>query len=59
MSVELQSYLQGPAERIPEPTIITNVVAILRGSQPESADRVYVVSGHSDSRLQRPARRSV
>ena len=54
MSVELQSYLQGPAERIPEPTIITNVVATLRGSQPESADRVYVVSGHYDTRCSDP-----
>ena len=54
MSVELQSYLQGPAERIPQPTTITNVVATLRGSQPESADRVYVVSGHYDSRCSDP-----
>ena len=54
MSVELQSYLQGPAERIPEPTIITNVVATLHGTQPESADRVYVVSGHYDTRCSDP-----
>ena len=54
MSVELQSYLQGPAERIPQPTTITNVVATLRGSQAESADRVYVVSGHYDSRCSDP-----
>ena len=31
-------------------TTITNVVATLRGTQPESPDRVYVVSGHYDSR---------
>ncbi len=54
MSVELQSYIQGPAERIPEPTAITNVVATLRGSQPESANRYYVVSGHYDSRCSDP-----
>jgi muconolactone delta-isomerase len=29
---------------------VTNLVATLRGTQPESADRVYVVSGHYDSR---------
>jgi hypothetical protein len=54
MSVELQSYVQAPAPRVPEPTTITNVVATLHGSQPESADRVYVVSGHYDSRCSDP-----
>lgn len=47
MTVELQSYLQEPASRIPTPTVITNVLATLRGST--SPDRVYVVSGHYDS----------
>jgi hypothetical protein len=49
MTVELQSYLQPPASRIPVPTVITNVVATLKGSQRESEGRVYVVSGHYDS----------
>ena len=49
MTVELQSYLQPVASRIPVPTVITNVVATLRGTQPESASRMYVVSGHYDS----------
>jgi hypothetical protein len=49
LTVELQSYLQEPASRIPVPTVITNVVARLRGTQPESANRLYVVSGHYDS----------
>jgi len=49
MSVELQSYVQPPASRIPVPTRITNVVATLRGTQAESVDRTYVVSGHYDS----------
>lgn len=31
MTVELQSYVQQPASRIPVPTRITNVVATLRG----------------------------
>jgi peptidase M28-like protein len=55
MTVELQSFVQ-PATppRIPAPTTITNVVATLRGTQPESADRVYVVSGHYDSRCTDP-----
>jgi hypothetical protein len=49
MTVELQSYVQEPAPRIPVPTRITNVVATLRGSV--TPERVYVVSGHYDSRV--------
>ncbi|MFC4853745.1 M20/M25/M40 family metallo-hydrolase [Actinophytocola glycyrrhizae] len=49
MTVEPQSYLQEPAPRIPVPTRITNVVATLRGSV--TPERVYVVSGHYDSRV--------
>jgi hypothetical protein len=51
MTVALQSYVQEPAERIPTATTITNVVATLRGTDPTSADRVYVVSAHYDSRV--------
>jgi Peptidase family M28 len=55
MTVELQSFVQPVTPpRIPVPTTITNVVATLRGSQPESTDRVYVVSGHYDSRCTDP-----
>jgi hypothetical protein len=49
MTVELQSYVQPPADRIPVPTRITNVLATLRGSV--TPERVYVVSGHYDSRV--------
>ncbi|WP_436947831.1 M20/M25/M40 family metallo-hydrolase [Streptomyces sp. SudanB52_2052] len=49
MTVELQSYVQEPAPRIPAATRITNVVATLRGSV--TPDRVYVVAGHYDSRV--------
>ncbi|MCX4907600.1 M20/M25/M40 family metallo-hydrolase [Streptomyces sp. NBC_00878] len=49
MTAELQSYVQDPAPRIPTATRITNVVATLRGSV--TPDRVYVVSGHYDSRV--------
>jgi hypothetical protein len=54
MTVEKQSYEQAKAQRIPEPTIITNVVATLKGSQPEATDRIYVVSGHYDSMCNSP-----
>ena len=51
MTVEKQSFIQPAGPRIPVPTQITNVIATLHGSQPESADRMYVVSGHLDSRV--------
>ena len=30
-------------QRVPQPTVLTNVVATLKGTQPESVDRVYAV----------------
>ncbi len=54
MTVEKQSYEQAKAARVPQPTIVTNVVATLKGSQPQSADRIYVVSGHYDSMCNTP-----
>ncbi len=51
MTVEKQTFIQPPTPpRIPVATPMTNVVATLRGTQPESADRIYLVSGHYDSR---------
>jgi hypothetical protein len=53
MTVALQSYIQPPAPpRIPEAVRITNVLATLRGSV--TPERVYVVSGHYDSRCTNP-----
>jgi Zn-dependent M28 family amino/carboxypeptidase len=49
MTVEKQSYVQQPADRVPTATRITNVLATLRGST--YPDRVYVISGHYDSRV--------
>jgi len=54
MTVEKQSYEQAKATRVPQPTIITNVVATLKGTQPQSVDRIYVVSGHYDSMCNTP-----
>ncbi|HEY5884991.1 MAG TPA: M28 family metallopeptidase [Pyrinomonadaceae bacterium] len=54
MTVEKQSYEQPRAARISQPTIVTNVVATLKGTQSESASRVYVVSGHYDSMCSSP-----
>ena len=49
MTVEKQAYEQQKAARVLSPTIVTNIVATLKGNQPESVSRVYVVSGHYDS----------
>ncbi|MFL6227627.1 MAG: M20/M25/M40 family metallo-hydrolase [Pyrinomonadaceae bacterium] len=58
MTVEKQSFTQAaqppPRGRVPKDTVLTNVVATLKGVQPESAARVYVVSGHYDSMCTSP-----
>jgi hypothetical protein len=41
--------MQPPAQRVPKETKLVNVVAMLPGTQAESKDRLYVVSGHYDS----------
>lgn len=49
MTVEKQTFEQPKAARVPQPTMVTNVVATLKGTQAESTGRMYVVSGHYDS----------
>lgn len=49
LQVAYHRFIQEPARRIPVPTEIVNVVATLPGTQAESTDRIYVVSGHYDS----------
>lgn len=48
MTVQKQTFVQQPANRIPVPTTITNVIATLKGTA--SPERYYVVTGHLDSR---------
>ncbi len=50
LEVRTDQFLQPPAPRIPQPTTITNVYAVLRGTDPANAGRIYVVTGHYDSR---------
>lgn len=54
MTVEKQTFEQAKGARVPQPTMLTNIVATLKGTQPESANRVYVVSGHYDSMCSSP-----
>lgn len=54
MTTELQSFIQPVSDRVPQPTRITNVIAKLRGTDASSADRVYIVGAHYDSRRTDP-----
>ncbi len=51
LEVTMDEFTQPSGPRNPEPVQVVNVVATLPGSQPESRDRIYVVSGHYDSRV--------
>jgi hypothetical protein len=50
LTVQTDSFLQPSAERVPQPTQITNVYAVLKGSDPAAAQRIVLVTGHYDSR---------
>ncbi len=50
LEVKTDSFIEPPMDRIPEPTEITNVYAVLKGSNPENAKRIVLVTGHYDSR---------
>ncbi|MBP6001915.1 MAG: M28 family metallopeptidase [Pyrinomonadaceae bacterium] len=52
LDVQKQSFVQPKANRIPEPTTLTNVFAVLKGTTDPT--RVYVVSGHYDSMCTSP-----
>ena len=54
LEVRVDQFTQPPASRVPQPTTITNVYAVLRGTDPANAGRIYVVSGHYDSRNSDP-----
>ena len=52
LQVDTDTFTQHPVmPGLPRPADIENVVATLPGTQPESAGRIYVVSGHYDSRV--------
>lgn len=54
LEVKTDSYTEpadtSPRSRILQPTKLTNVYAVLRGSDPAQAPRMYLVTGHYDSR---------
>ncbi|MGH9513637.1 MAG: M28 family metallopeptidase [Terriglobales bacterium] len=50
LEVKTDSFTESPTSRIPAPTQITNVYAILKGTDPQNANRIVLVTGHYDSR---------
>src|SRR5580658_8307401 len=50
LEVKTDTFTEQPSDRIPKATEITNVYAVLRGSDPKQADRIVLVTGHYDSR---------
>jgi len=48
LEVKTDSFTEEPADRIPQPTVITNVYAVLKGTS--DAQRIVLVTGHYDSR---------
>jgi acetylornithine deacetylase/succinyl-diaminopimelate desuccinylase-like protein len=50
LEVKTDTFTEQPSERIPKPTEITNVYAVLRGTDPQQANRMVLVTGHYDSR---------
>src|SRR6266568_1515038 len=54
LEVKTDSFTQPTSERVPSPVEITNVYAVLRGTNPEDAKRIVLVTGHYDSRNSGP-----
>jgi hypothetical protein len=50
LQVKTDSFTEPAADRIPQPTDITNVYAVLKGTDAENAKRIVLVTGHYDSR---------
>ncbi|MDB5005958.1 MAG: Bacterial leucyl aminopeptidase precursor [Mucilaginibacter sp.] len=50
MTVQFDTFTQPKSERIEKPAHLKNVLAILKGTDPNDT-RIYLVSGHYDSRV--------
>jgi len=50
LEVKRDTFTQQPGSRVKQPTVINNIYAVLRGSDPAQASRMYLVTGHYDSR---------
>ena len=50
LEVKTDRFTEQPADRIPKATEITNVYAVLKGTDPAQSKRMVLVTGHYDSR---------
>ena len=50
LEVKTDTFIEPAGERIPQPTEITNVYAVLKGTDADNAKRIVLVTGHYDSR---------
>jgi hypothetical protein len=50
LAVMEDRFTNPAADRIPQPTEIVNVYAIMKGTDPGATKRIYLVTGHYDSR---------
>jgi acetylornithine deacetylase/succinyl-diaminopimelate desuccinylase-like protein len=50
LEVKSDGFAQAKADRIPQPTEVTNIYAVLKGTDAENAGRIVLVTGHYDSR---------
>jgi len=50
LEVKTDEFTQESGNRVPKPTKLTNVYAVLRGNDQANASRIVLVSGHYDSR---------
>jgi hypothetical protein len=50
LEVKVDSFTEPAVDRIPRPTEIANVYAVLKGTDADNAQRIVLVTGHYDSR---------
>lgn len=51
LEVHRDTFTQQPGSRIPQPTVLTNIYAVLKGTDPAQAKRAVLVTGHYDTRV--------
>ncbi len=54
LEVKTDSFTQPVGERIPSAVVLSNVYAVMKGTNPDDAKRIVLVTGHYDSRNSDP-----
>ena len=54
LEVKTDTFVEQPKPRIPKAAELQNVYAVLHGADPAQANRIYLVTGHYDSRNSDP-----